>query len=266
MGKGMTRAQIPASEIHVDHRYQRAVNHSWVKKIAATFNPVAVGVIHTSLRNNGKHYVIDGQHRLEAVKVIGTDVKDFKFDSIVHHDLEISEEARLFSELNSVKRMRMLDSFRARLCAGDPAAKEIASIVRGCGMSISDGQKDGNLASVGACERVYRMNSGDQALRGPEILKRTLRVVTEAWGVTADAVNGDIITGCGLLIQHSGDDIDPARLISKLASVKGGAGGTLGRGRAMRDTTGGAVADGVAEVIRLHYNVGLRTNRIPPLR
>ena len=52
---------------------QRALNQSWVDRLAAEFNPDVMGLLHVSHRD-GWFYVVDGQHRrAAAIQWLGSD-------------------------------------------------------------------------------------------------------------------------------------------------------------------------------------------------
>lgn len=61
-----TTDYISVGSIAIDPLYQRAVESRWVRHLADNWDDNAVGLICVSLRADGLHYVIDGQHRHAA--------------------------------------------------------------------------------------------------------------------------------------------------------------------------------------------------------
>lgn len=104
MNKTATEVQTPevtrdyavlnVSDIKIDETYQRPLRDTH-KKIAANFDPNRLGTIIVSNRGTKEkpdYYVIDGQHRLEAFKILEHD----KIPALVITGLTFEEEAKIF--------------------------------------------------------------------------------------------------------------------------------------------------------------------------
>lgn len=253
---------LPVSELQFDEEINRPVNKARVDSIAASFNPEWVGVLTVSERTNGRgvgYFIIDGQHRARALMKMGW--ADQRVPCHVRRDLTQSDEAGLFVGLNTTAKPSAYQRFAKSVLAGDPEAVAISDIVKSVGMSISDQQADGQINAVSTLEAVYRggRRSGGQ---DPHALLTTLRIATNAWGKTANAVNGQIIHGLGLVVRRYGTKIDHDELLKKLAPFPGGPAGLLGRARGLRDIRGGSVANCVAAVIVDTYNKGKRSGAV----
>ena len=61
---------MPLSEICIEP-YQRVLNNARVKRIADNFDPARVGVLLLSKRGSHSYAIVDGQHRLCAMRQIG---------------------------------------------------------------------------------------------------------------------------------------------------------------------------------------------------
>ena len=83
--------RIPLSEICIEP-YQRVLNNARVKRIADNFDPARVGVLLLSKRGPHSYAIVDGQHRLCAMRQIG--VPDAV--CIVVVGLSYEEEANYF--------------------------------------------------------------------------------------------------------------------------------------------------------------------------
>ena len=62
--------RVPLNEICIEP-YQRILNNARVKRIADNFDPARVGVLLLSKRGEHRYAIVDGQHRLCAMRQIG---------------------------------------------------------------------------------------------------------------------------------------------------------------------------------------------------
>src|SRR5688572_15942761 len=112
---------------------QRTFQPSWADKLAADFNLEGMGFPVVNLRG-GYYYVIDGQHRIAALKKLG-----FENDTVqceVYEGLGPTEEAELFLERNNNKAVLSLDKFSKAVTANRKVETTIDRIVRGNGLTI----------------------------------------------------------------------------------------------------------------------------------
>src|SRR5258708_12752916 len=70
---------LPVSRLEIDMSYQRPLGPVKVNAISSKFNEVAAGVLAVNIRPNGQIVVMDGQHRLAAIKQLGILRAQFKF-------------------------------------------------------------------------------------------------------------------------------------------------------------------------------------------
>lgn len=259
-------AWLPIGSLTFDTRVNRPLDPRRVAEIARDFDPEAVGVLVVSARSDGTYVVLDGQHRRAALVRAGFGA-DQRVPCDVRHGLTLAQEAALFVRLNNTTKPLLIHRFLRRVTAGDEAAAAIDAIARGAGFEVSEHSGDGRIVAVAALEAVY---AGRGPARGhgpyPDILEGALRVLAGAYGHTADAVNGLLIQGVGLLIARYGDAVDRATLVAKLAKVPAGANGLLAKARGMREYQGGSVPRCVAEVCVTLYNAGKRGGRLEDWR
>src|SRR5436853_1045819 len=86
------------SQLMVDHSVQRPLDGVRVASIAGDFEPESIGVIHVSRRSNGTYHVMDGQHRVAAMRVLGMD--ETPVPTHLYEGLSKAAEARMFRRLN----------------------------------------------------------------------------------------------------------------------------------------------------------------------
>lgn len=262
---------LPAGQIDVDQTVQRPLNLRWAEKIGRELDPDLIGVIHVSHRSNGRYVVIDGQHRLHAVKHIfgnnGTLV-----ECKVYSGLTKAQEAAIFVGINDFKRPTRIEGFLKNVVAKDADALAINAIVQEMSCRIDRAKGDKTITAIGALEDVYYgfadRTTADAAnpSANSALLKATLAVIGNAWGGTADSLHGHIISGVGRLLAARQRAMDVSDLIHKLSTYPGGPTALCGAASGRRALTGGKVGAALAEVCLDLYNKGRRVGKLEPLR
>ena len=247
-------AQVAAGSIDVDYSYQRPIDKWFVKKNAEEFDPDAFGVIHVSHRADGKFYVIDGNHRVKMALAQGDDWKRQNVPCLVYTGLTVPQEAQLFRKLNRSHQVRAFFRFRAALAEKDPDALAIYNIVKENGFVIGSGT--GQLRCVTAFERIYAGLRAVNATAGPENLRRTMRVVANAFGHDAPHPDGSVILGIGMFLERYHERIDEGWLTEKLAHC--GWRRLVGRAFDIRKKEGGSTALAMFNAVLQSYNAGRR--------
>lgn len=206
---------------------QRAFDQAWANDIAKNFDidrfrrPVVN-------RSGDWFWIVDGQHSTAAYKQWLGDWKDQKVECEVYHGLSEKEEADLFDWLNNTKPVNAFDKFTTRITAEREEETNIAAIVRLRGLKIARKRGENALSCVSSLRRVYR--------RGPEVLNRTLEIVSGAYGDAG--LDADIIVGIGLLISRYDGLVAPGKAIDTLGSARGGVGALRNRRERLRQQTG----------------------------
>ncbi len=254
---------LPLAGLETDPAVNRPVSQASVDRIVAEFNPDYIGVLHVSQRETGQRIIIDGQHRVAACRQMGW--LDQRLECKVYRGLKLAEEAALFVHLNDFRRPTSFQSFVKRVTAGEKDAVMIDEIVRGVGLKIHDQSVDGCVSCVRALERVFRGDAFNVKSRQPVIFRKTLLLIKDIWGLTSNAMQGDIILGFGMVLLRF-RDVDVDHLRAKIAPLDGGPLGLIGRARTLRSFKGGTVAQCVAEVIVDLYNKSKRENKLPSWR
>lgn len=253
-------SSVLVSEINIDPMAQRKLCVPWVKAHIDHFDVDQLGYIVVNLRDDGKLYAVDGQHRVMLMREVGWG------DQLIHAEvfsgLSQQEEAELFNARNDRRAVKRFDRFRISVTAGDPRANDITNIVNAAGLFLTDQQKDGGVGAVDVLEKIYDGDGIASSREGRSALARTLSTVVQAWGPGPAGFNGSIIHGIGLVQLRYNGEIDQAALAKKLAPVKGGAPGLLGNARALREMNGRPVHHCVASIVVDIYNKGRRTGNL----
>ncbi len=250
---------ILVSELRIDPEAQRGLKPARIKAMAGRFDPDRLGYIVVNRRDDGCYYVVDGQHRVATMRMIGWG--DQKVPCEVFHGLTQKQEADLFLHRNNRIAVGTLDKFRVRLTAGDPVAVAIDKIVKQVGLSISNNVGPNKISAVDALERIYLGARIADKTKGATALAKMLMAICSAWGTESRNFERPVILGIGLLfIRYSKINLD--RLVERLTAVTGGAVGLVSKARALNEAEGGALGPCVARAIVTLYNRGLRSGKL----
>lgn len=242
---------IPVSECEVVHAAaQRAENDRNVRRIAENFNPELFGVITVANKNGvDRYHVIDGQHRVAALKLMG--YTDQLVPAVVREIHTAHEAAEVFIGLNSARKPGAIDHFRAAVTAQHPAECEVSALLAALGFRVGfDAGKPNVIAAVTALMAVH-------SAHGPQVLKGALETIKATWPHERDALNGAVIQGYGTLLAEHAHEIDTRRLVSTV-SKKHTATNLLAAAKASRGMYGGRMFENVVRVVAATYNNGIR--------
>jgi len=230
---------------------QRDVNRAWVDRLAAEFDPEQIGTPTVSRR--GTHwYVIDGQHRVEAMRQMGWD--DQQVQCWTYLDLTEQQEAEMFLRLNNKLQMHRFEQFKVGVTAERDEPVDIDRVVRLQGLVVSRDGVPGGIRAVGTLERVYRRTDA-------KTLGRTLRLIRDAYGDAG--LEAPVIDGIGFLCGRYNGELNDAEAVKKLGATHGGVNGLLGKAETIRRQTGNAKAQCVAAAAVEILNRGKGGKKLP---
>lgn len=256
-----TYRKVNLADLTIDPRVQRGegVDRLRVKKMVTDFDPNALGTITVSERADGSMIVLDGMHRVDLCRQV-----DHKRPLHAHvvKGATIEEEAHLFLALNATKTPSSLSKFLVRVVMGEKAAVQMNEIVVSHGWTIGYNSDPGFLAAVDALERVYR-NGGGTVPEGehPDLVDRTLEILTAAWGHDGKAVQGHLMLAVAQLLGRFGGSVDTKKLVSEMQSTRPGV--LIGKAKVLRDVQGGTVPAALAKILAGMHNSKRRTNLLP---
>lgn len=243
---------VRLSEIKTDPDVNRPLDRNWVNYLVKNWNQSLMGIpVVAALAD--RFVVIDGQHRLEALREMHAE--DIRVNVLVLEGMSKPEMAGAFVEFNHTRNVRPFDKFVKLVYSGDTDACAIASQLTKRGLHLATSSMPGSVACVSQLQSVFAIDHTG------EILGWTLDVLSAAWGTDATAYNAAIVGGLALLL-HSFPTVETKPIVRCLASTPGGPSGVVGKGRTLKDIQGGTVAGGVAEHMRHLYNKGRRTKRL----
>lgn len=217
---------IPVNQMRVSPQAQRDLNQAWVDHIAANLDPEHLGNPTVSHRS-GHFWIIDGQHRVAAVReALG---EDQTMQCWIYKDLTEEQEAEVFLKLNNTRSVDTFSKFRIGVKAGRDEECDIDRIVRAQDLRVSRESVDGAVRAVGTLRRVYRNG-------GPNGLARTLRIVRDAYGDAG--MEAAVLDGIGMLTARFNGELRDPEAVERLSRAHGGVNGLLNRAELMRRQTG----------------------------
>lgn len=217
---------VPVSLMRTSPVAQREINPARVDYIAANFDPEDLGNPTVSRRGD-VYYIIDGQHRVEALKQIGwgdQQIQCWTYDGLTEQD-----EAERFLKLNDTLTVNALARYRIGVTAERPVECDIDRIVRANGLVVSLDTIPGAVRAVGTLRRVYDRSDGPT-------LGRALRIIRDAYGDVG--LEAPVIDGIGHLCQRYNGELHEETAVERLAAINGGVNGLLGKAEQLRRSTG----------------------------
>lgn len=242
---------VPVDKMKISPLAQRDLSAAWVDRIASEFDPEEFGSPTLSHRN-GFWFVIDGQHRVEALRQLGWG--DTKIECWVYRHLTEEQEAQKFLVLNNRLAVATFPKFRIGVEAGREEETTINDIVLECDLHISLDKRDGAVSAVGTLRTVYRRDGG-------AVLKRMLTIVRDAYGTPG--LRAEVMNGLGLFCGRYESILEDKRAVEKLSTVHGGVNGLLGRADTMYRRTGNRRNHCVAAAAVAIYNSGKGGIKLP---
>lgn len=196
MEKKTTKQQfsfIPLMKIEPSN-YQRTTNHSQVKNIVKYFDEAKLGTLTVSLRDE-KYYIIDGAHRLSALRALNYSHALCE----ILMGLTIEDEANYFRRQGQDKRpLKPLDLFKAGIIAEDEKCLRINEIVKSNNFQIGFSHK--NIYQIGAINALFSIVDE----YGFEVLDDTLCLIAYTWAGIAKATHGVCLLGVAEFVSRFG--------------------------------------------------------------
>lgn len=242
---------VAIADMRVSPLAQRELKQYWVDRIAADLDPEELGNPTVNLRD-GHWYIIDGQHRVEAMRQIGWG--DQQIQCWTYEGLTEEQEAEKFLRLNNKLTIATFDEFKVALRAGRPEQVEINRVILANGLCISNQKVPGAIGAVATLERVWRRT--DSATLG-----RTVRIIRDAYGDAG--LEAAVIDGIGYVCGRYNGELDESTAVLKLSAAHGGVGGLLNKAALIRNQTGQAKGQCVAAAAVEIINSGKGGKKLP---
>jgi hypothetical protein len=263
MNENFTVEYIPVNELEVDRTVQRQfLDTRKVEKIVRNFNADALDVITVSWRNDVTKVILDGAHRVEAIRRVTSNTGEVLCR--IFRGLAREQEAQMFLDLNEGNKPTLIDRFQVRKVAGDKVAVEMDEVLRSYGWKVVGGTAPGSFQCVGAAEKIFLRGRDDD--KYPDLFSNTIMVVTRAWENSVAGVMAPILEAISSILMEYGDAVDVGRLERVLRNWSGGPHVLMEDGRTLARSVRGRPAMGIATRIVDEYNVGLKSRKLYPWR
>ena len=246
IGRLAQRQWVSLASMQVNKTAQREFVKSWADELATEFDPEQMGLPVVNIRN-GVTWIIDGQHRIEALKTwLGKGWEEQQVEVEAYNDLTEVQEAEIFLRLNNKRAVNTFNKFRLAVRAGRAEESAVAKIVTNLGLRITlDTGAEGRIMAVGTLMRIYQRS-------GPTVLARTLSVLKQAWGDAG--LHANAFSGLSYVLERY-DEVDDGDLIERLSAINGGEAGVKNKAEQTRRSTGFPIGQCWAAAIVDTYNV-----------
>lgn len=201
---------ISLAQLHYDE-YQRIHDKYKIDKIAKNIDWDIFGTILVSYRD-GKYWVVDGQHRVEAIRRLDPDAE---VPATVWTGLTYEEEAEKFLKLNTERKaLNCNQKFHALIEKGDKSALTILKVLNENGLSFNKNSgfsKNNVVGAIHVIQRIY-------ATEGARGLDRVLKIVKTSWLGEGCSLKRDVIYGVATFI-HNYPEVDDKILCDVLSKT-----------------------------------------------
>lgn len=165
--------------------YQCGLIKKNVEAIVKNFDPAKLGVLVVSHRADGYYYVIDGQHRTGALRLLGIT----HVNCLVLEGMTVQQEADYFRRQNENKHsLSAVSSFNAGVCAGDKASVEVNDIMEKNGFSAVDTENHVLIRAIKTVQVLY-------GVYGSEVLDVTLASIAKTWPRNKVILRSEMLSG-----------------------------------------------------------------------
>jgi hypothetical protein len=236
---------------------QRKFSKAQAEEYAANLDLDKLGIPIVNLRG-GIYWILDGQHRVWALKANG--FENDRIECEVYENLDDSEMADIFLGRDDRRPINPYEKFHVACTAERARELEIRRTVESQGLKVSKTRDPGCIGAVSALGSVYDKS-------GAVVLGQVLRTVRDAFCADPLAFDSQIIQGLGLVYnRYNGKTNEPA-MVERLSKTQHGVRGVLRRAEAQRERTGNPKVQCIAATVVDIYNRGLnaRDQRRLPL-
>lgn len=246
-------------EMVASPKAQRQFKPGWAAEMAAAFDLEKLGFPVVSKRGD-VYYIIDGQHRIAALRLFGF-LPDDTVQCEVYVDLTEREEAELFLGRNRQKTVDAMSRFRVAVAAERPAERVIDETVRHLGLHV--GRRDRRTRDPHAAVSCVGVLLAVHDRVGDEGLAKTLRIVRDAYGPAG--LDGPVIDGVGYCVQRYDGTIEEGALVAAMRAAAGGFGGMMTQAEKYHSSLGQPRAQCIAAaVVDIHNRAAGKRNRLAP--
>ena len=164
---------------------------------------------------NGRYYVTDGQHTIEA-RILRNGGKDLPILCKVYTGLTMQQEALFFAEQNGhAAPLTAGIKLRAKVVGGDAISKAFLAATNRVGLDFNYDSlqlSDYRISCVGTALKLYNQ-------MGEKIYCEALRLIVDAWEGKPDSFRAAVLKGVMYFVEVYHGEFNEERLIRALRSV-----------------------------------------------
>lgn len=148
---------VALADLNLDSGYQQSPNRARVKQIVNGFDEKKLNPILCNMREDGRLFVLDGTHRVQAFREMGID----SILAEIRYGLSIKEEVELYgSDTNDRRRKTQVEIFLGRVYAKEAVPLNIEKILSTTGHYVAKATKKKSVSCVFVLERMYEKYPG----------------------------------------------------------------------------------------------------------
>ena len=187
--------ELKVSELNVAPYQRDSLSMQKVKEYAENFDWDLFETPLISYRD-GKYWIVDGQHRIEVLKLLGIETVFCK----VITGLSYETEADKFNKLNTARRiLNAGDKFNSRVEANNEDAVTIRDILEKNNLTYCNRLRKNGCSKVSAIKTVEKIYKDG----GEKHLDRVLSVLRESWYGEPAAFGCDMMQGLSTYFKNS---------------------------------------------------------------
>lgn len=237
----------------VSGQAQRELRPHRVDELLSKFDIDLLGYPVVSFRD-GSFWIIDGQHRIEALKAwLGDDWEKQALTCEIRSGLTEQQEAKLFLELNNKLTVNTFQKFKVAVTAKELEPTVVKRVVESVGLRISL-DKENSVRAVSTLLQILKRSDVNN-------LRRTLTIVHESFG--DPGLSASVINGVSKVCERYNTALNDKEAIARLSSVRGGVGSIVARANILRKQTGLSPADCIAAAMVDTLNAGKGSKKLP---
>lgn len=219
-------AEVPLVKMRVSTSAQRDLRPSRVDHLLKEFDLDDFGLVVVNQRDS-HFWIIDGQHRIEALKQWLGDWEGQVVNCRVYSGMTEQQEAEMFDRLNNQLTVQNFDKFKVRVTAGRQTEVAVKKVVEKAGLKVAR-SGDNAIGAVATLVKVY-----DRA--GADTLSRALKIAHASFG--DPGMSASVIDGMGHLCERYNGSLNDGKAIERLGQLRGGIGALISRADLLKKQT-----------------------------
>lgn len=227
-------------------KYQRVINYPRVNRIVEEFDERRFDPITVSIRD-GARYVLDGQHRLAALKRLGM----AHVPSRILRGLTIQEEAEIFVKQGDLRRgLSSFEKHQAAVIWGEETAIAIENLLTRLGLRVVKAQSAAyGVSSIASLNEIAKKD-------GVATLEKILSLLIDTWAGSSDSLQKVMIQGIRELYAGY-PEMEQKKFVKQLKKVDPAV--IIREGKSV--LTGRSTYEGYVQALLKHYNRNLRNDK-----